>query len=173
MKIKKKQTNSHDCLVCGLDNEAGVKARFYEMEDDSTIVGLFTVNSLLQSYPGRTHGGIISAIIDETVGRAIWIKEPDTWGVTMKLEVEFHKPVPYDVPLKCVGSITKSTGMIFEGKGEIIDGEGRLLARGTARYIKLSLEKIAAQGGHNDVHPEEVNVYEEDNLKEIDINVRG
>ena len=52
MKVIKKQTNSKSCIICGLDNAAGVKAPFYEMEDGS-VVTLFSYSAQHQSYPGR------------------------------------------------------------------------------------------------------------------------
>ena len=82
----------------------------------------------------------------------------------MKIEVQFHKPVPYDVPLKCVGRITKETGLTFEGTGELYDMEGKLLDRAFATYFKLSLEK-ATQDGVD--HSEEINVMVPDGLTEI------
>ena len=33
MKVLKKQTNSKDCFICGIENKLGVNASFYEMED--------------------------------------------------------------------------------------------------------------------------------------------
>ena len=32
LKVKAKQHNSRMCIMCGLDNEYGVKAPFYSME---------------------------------------------------------------------------------------------------------------------------------------------
>jgi len=162
MKVLKKQSNSHKCIVCGLENPNGVKARFYEVEDGS-LYSLFQFNEMNQSYPERTHGGLITAMIDELIGRAIWIKEPNTWGVTMKIDVEFHKPVPYGVPLKGIGRLTDITHLTFEGTGEIYDQQGHILAKGHALYFKLPLNKIS-----EGTHPEEVNVFEPDNVKEID-----
>lgn len=40
MKVLKKQTNSKMCLICGMENESGLKAPFYEMEDN-TLVTIF------------------------------------------------------------------------------------------------------------------------------------
>ena len=77
MKVIKKQTNSKMCLICGIENEAGLKASFYEMEDN-TLIALVKGKEIHQSYPNRMHGGVISALIDESVGRAIWILEPET-----------------------------------------------------------------------------------------------
>lgn len=33
MKVVSKQGNSKMCIICGLDNEYGLKAPFYNMED--------------------------------------------------------------------------------------------------------------------------------------------
>ncbi len=160
MKVIKKQTNSKMCIICGIETEAGVKASFYEMEDNS-VVALFSFKEIHQSYPMRTHGGMISAMLDETIGRAIWITEPNTWGVTANLQVKFRKPVPYNVPLKAIGMITENKSRLFKGSGKIIDEFGNVLAEAEAVYVKLPLEKIA-ESNHEDV-----NIYIEDNIKEI------
>ena len=162
MKVLKKQTNSKMCIICGMENQSGLKAPFYEMEDNS-VVSIFEYKEFHQSYPGRTHGGLISCMLDEIIGRAIWIHEPNMWGVTMVLTVKFRKPVPYGTLLKAVGKITNIKSRTFEGVGELYDMDGNLLASAEATYFKLPLEKIAAD---NSSH-EDVNIYYEDNVKEI------
>lgn len=94
MKVTKKQFNTRKCFICGMENERGVKAPFYEMEDKS-VVSYVTFDELHQSYPGRVHGGIISAMLDEVAGRALWTLEPEAWAVTGSLNVRFFKPTPY------------------------------------------------------------------------------
>ena len=163
MKVRAKQTNSCNCIVCGINNPAGLKARFYSMEDNS-CVALFQFDDIHQSYPNRTHGGLVTAILDETIGRAIWTTSPEIWGVTMKITVEFHKPCPYGVPLKCVARITKETKLIFEGMGELYDQEGNLLDRAYATYFKLPLSQAT---GNAEIHEEEVNVMVPDDVTEI------
>ena len=61
MKVISKQTNSKMCLICGLDNKLGLKANFYNMEDDS-VGAIFTFKPEHQSYPERVHGGMLSAL---------------------------------------------------------------------------------------------------------------
>ncbi len=143
MKVTKKQDNSHDCIVCGIDNKLGLNARFYETEGKK-VVALFKYLPEHQSYPGRTHGGMICALLDELIGRAIWIDHPDLWGVTMNIEVKYRKPVPYDVPLKAIGQIDSETSRTFSGSGKILDHEGNILAEATANYMKLPLSKISS-----------------------------
>ena len=148
MKVLKKQTNSSDCFICGINNELGVNARFYEMENGK-LYSLFTFKPEHQSFPQRTHGGVISALLDELIGRAIWIKDPEIWGVTIELTIKYRKPVPYDEMLK--------------GIGKIIDNDGNILAEGKATYFKLPLSKIST----GDVHSE-INIYIPDSITDID-----
>jgi acyl-coenzyme A thioesterase PaaI-like protein len=69
------QNVSRNCLVCGVDNALGLQARFYELEGGE-LLGVFSPREEHQSYPGRLHGGIASTILDETVGRAILLRDP-------------------------------------------------------------------------------------------------
>ena len=39
-KVVNKQQNSKKCIVCGLDNDLGLKASFYELENGE-LVALF------------------------------------------------------------------------------------------------------------------------------------
>lgn len=140
-KVTKKQHNGRMCLVCGLENKLGLKTRFYELENGE-VTGLFSGIDEHQSYPGRMHGGIIGAALDETIGRAIMIKSPEVWGVTLELSIQYKKPIPLNQKLKAIGRITKDSSRIFEGTGEIILENGDIAAIAHGRYLKMSLEKI-------------------------------
>ncbi|MCD8206114.1 MAG: PaaI family thioesterase [Clostridia bacterium] len=165
MKVVAKQRNSRMCAVCGLDNEAGLRAPFYTMEDGS-VVTLFEYRPEHQSYPGRVHGGLISAMIDEMGLRGIWAKEgsESTYGVTLSLEVKFRKPVPYNVMLMGRGIVTSETAHFFTVHATISDGVN-VLAEGNVKYMKFTPEQIA-EGV--EVH-EEMCYLIEDGVKEIDI----
>lgn len=163
MKVISKQANSKDCLVCGIENDSGLHASFYNMEDGS-CVALFSFKSKHQSYPNRTHGGMIAAILDETIGRTIWVKEPNVYGVTLKLEVKYHKVCPYDEPLMAIGRISKSTKMIFEGEAKLYDSSFNLLDEATALYYKMPLDKVTNEHNPNE---KDLNILVKDNIKEI------
>ena len=131
------------CLVCGLKNEFGLFTSFYELENGE-LLAVFKPRDVHQSYPGRLHGGIISTILDETIGRAIMIShEHAFWGVTLEITVRFKKPVPLDYELRVIGRITKDTRRIFEGTGEILLPDGTVAAEAQGKYMKLPLDKIA------------------------------
>lgn len=131
------------CLVCGLKNPYGLKASFYEL-DNKELVCLFRPTDVHQSYPGRLHGGITAALLDETIGRAVMIgQEEGMWGVTVDFTTKYRKPIPLNQDLRVVGRITNGSGRFFEGTGEILLPDGEIAATGAGRYIRLPLEKIA------------------------------
>jgi acyl-coenzyme A thioesterase PaaI-like protein len=143
-RVRQKQQNSRMCLVCGLKNPLGLRGSFYEMETEE-LVCLFTPADIHQSYPGRLHGGIAAAILDETIGRAIMMKyEQMVWGVTLEFSIRFQKPVPLNKELKVVGRISSETGRVFEGEGKILlPGSGDVAVTGCGKYLKMPIEKIA------------------------------
>jgi uncharacterized protein (TIGR00369 family) len=142
-RIVRKQHNSRLCFICGLRNGAGLHASFYETEHNE-LIALFTPNEEHQSYPGRLHGGIASAILDETIGRAILIGgSHDLWGVTIELHLEYKKPIPLGCQLKVVGRVTENGSRFFRGTGEIILPGGEIAATAHGRYLKAPMEKIA------------------------------
>jgi len=140
-KVVKKQENSGKCIVCGLNNKLGLKASFYELENEE-LVAIFTPLEEHQSYPGRLHGGITASILDETIGRSIMIKHENFWGVTIELSLKYRKPIPLDEELRVIGRITKDGSKIYEGTGEIILRTGEVAVTATGKYFKMPIDKI-------------------------------
>lgn len=141
--VKHKQHNSKMCFVCGLQNAFGLKAAFYELENDE-LVALFTPSEAHQGYPGRLHGGIAATILDETIGRAIMARYPDDyWGVTVEFTARYKQPIPLDGELRVVSRITRDANRIFEGTGEILLNDGSVAVEGRGKYLKMPLDKIA------------------------------
>lgn len=164
MKVISKQKNSRMCIICGMDNEYGIRAPFYNMEDGS-VMTVFRYREQHQSYPGRVHGGLITAMIDEMGLRSLWAKElsEESFGVTMSLDTKYHKPVPYGETLLGKGIIVKDTPKFCVTEACIMDIHGNKLAAGTVKYIKLDVGQIAENAT---VH-EEMPYLIEDGVKEI------
>lgn len=152
-KIINKQPNGKNCFVCGVENDKGLGAFFYET-DTNEVVALFTPESVHQGYPGRLHGGVVASILDETIGRAIQIGSPDTWGVTAELSLSYKKPLPYGQQLKAVARVTKDYRLLFEGEGEIYTQDGEVAVTAKAKFVKMDLTKISS-----DENTEELKVY--------------
>jgi uncharacterized protein (TIGR00369 family) len=130
------------CMVCGVENVAGLHARFFEL-DSGELAGVFSPRAEHQGYPGRLHGGLASTILDEAIGRAINITDPKAWGVTLELTVRYRQPVPLSGDVTARARITKDSGRIFEGTGEILLEDGRVAVEARGRYLRLPIDKIA------------------------------
>lgn len=139
------QNVSRHCLVCGTENPAGLGARFYELENGD-LAGVFHPTRQHQGYPGRLHGGISSAMLDETIGRAINMLHPQTWGVTVELTLRYRRPVPLECEVRTIGRITKDSSRLFEGTGEIVLADGTVAVEAAGKYLKMPVERIAGRG---------------------------
>ncbi len=140
-KVLGSQNISRMCMVCGRENQAGLKARFLEL-DDGELLGLFQPLPEHQGYPGRLHGGIASMVLDETIGRAINIGHRGVWGVTVELKVRFRKPVPIDREVRVLARITRDASRLFEGSGEIVLEDGSVAVEASGKYMRLPIDQI-------------------------------
>lgn len=112
------QPNSDYCFVCGRKNTHGLHMQFYDDGQDK-VVSDYTVREPFQGYPGLVHGGILSAMLDEVVGRVALIGDHHHFMMTVKLEVKFRHPVPVNTPLRLVGERVKIRGRIGQACGRI------------------------------------------------------
>lgn len=134
-KVTRKQNNSKMCAVCGVDNPFGIHGRFYDT-DTGEVIGLFRAKEHHQSFPERVHGGIISAMLDEVMSRALNVEFPEEWSVTVDLRIRFKKPVPLETDLKALGRITRMNRKIFETTGEIYLPDGTVAAEGWGKFFR-------------------------------------
>lgn len=125
--MKLKQSNTHYCFVCGLDNPRGLALRF-ESDGAGKAVARTTFSSEYQGYPGIVHGGILSTVLDEVGGRASMKQmRPEVVLVTGKLTVHFRKPVKVGQSVVIEGEVVKDYGKVVETKATIKSESGDLL----------------------------------------------
>ncbi len=134
MKHRIKQPNSRMCFVCGVENPLGLKLSFYEDAQDRVWCE-FTPDEAYQGYPDRLHGGIVTAILDEVLGRTVIGQ--GVWVVTARMNLRFHHPVPLGVRLTAVGEISKQRSRLIEARGELRLPDGAVAVEATATYVRL------------------------------------
>ena len=126
-----------------MDHKFGLNASFYET-DNNELIALFKPCQEHQGYPGRLHGGIAAAILDETIGRTITTgKDNEIWGVTLEFNIKYKKPIPLDEEIKVVAKLTFEDKRLFEGTGKIMLSNGEIAAIAEGKYLRLPIEKIA------------------------------
>lgn len=141
-KVTGSQNVTRMCHVCGVENEHGLRAGFYELESGD-LAGCFRPKEEHQGYPGRLHGGVISAFLDETIGRTLYTVEPETWCVTLELTIKYKRPVPIDSEVRAVARIVADNGRLFEATGEIVLPDGTVAAEGRGKYLRMRLGDVA------------------------------
>lgn len=135
-----KQPASQMCFVCGRENPIGLHLKFYA-DVEGRVHATYTPRAEHQGYPGVMHGGLVTALLDETIGRTAIAG--NLWCMTAKLEVRFKKPVPIGEELRVVGEMTRTTGRVLQGHGEIRRArDGQLLAQARGTYVKIPDEQI-------------------------------
>jgi acyl-coenzyme A thioesterase PaaI-like protein len=134
-----KQPNSRMCFVCGIENPIGLKLKFYT-DHEGRCIAHFQPRPEHQGYPGHLHGGIISTLLDETMGRVL--TPYDVWAITGRLEIKFKRPVPLDQELTIVGELTNSRSRAYEARGEICLADGTALVQGSGLYVRIPDEVV-------------------------------
>ena len=151
-----KQPNSRMCFVCGIDNPIGLHLAFYT-DDEGRCIARFRPRPEHQGYPGHLHGGIISTLLDEAMGRVL--TPLSVWAMTARLEVSFRKPVPLDQELTVSGELTRSRTRAYEAQGQICLSDGTLLVEATGVYVRIpdeALERTRSALDFWEVVPDEV-----------------
>ncbi len=131
--MNQRQPPSRLCYACGSANEHGLHMQF-ELVGDRTVCE-FVPSMFQQGYPGRMHGGIVSTLIDESMGWAVY--HAREWGATARLNIRYRLPVPMDEKLRVEAWIIKNRGRLMELRAELRDAAGHLLAEGDGTFMKL------------------------------------
>ena len=123
----------HWCFACGRANPYGLHLDFEVSRDRART--RFVSTREHTGYDGYVHGGIVTALLDETMGWAIF--HQGVWGVTAKLAVSFRKPVPVGEELTVTAQVTRETRRAVEIHGEVLDRGGVLLADADGLFLVM------------------------------------
>ena len=99
------------CFACGKDNPIGLHLKF--TVDENSCTTTFRPSPEHQSYDGRMHGGLISTLLDETMGNYSYLYEKKI-VYTAKMSVRFRQPVLIGELVKVVAKVKKRKGRLVE-----------------------------------------------------------
>ncbi|KAM0563445.1 hypothetical protein ACHAPJ_001166 [Fusarium lateritium] len=109
------------------------------------VVVLVSVGDGVSGYPGVVHGGVVAALLDETMGTIFDLngtlgKEArafKTASVTGGIEVRYVKPVPTNSVL-CITAVAEDIdGRKAKVRGEMKDEKGDVLATCSSKWVAL------------------------------------
>jgi acyl-coenzyme A thioesterase PaaI-like protein len=124
----------HWCFACGQLNPGGLRLEFEVSRDRAEA--RYTALQRHQGYDGLLHGGVVTALLDEAMGWAIF--HQGIWGVTAKISVAFRQPVPIGADLRVVGEIARDRGRMIETHGTVQRfDDGMVLAEADATFLRM------------------------------------
>lgn len=101
-----------------------------------------TLRSAHEGAPGRSHGGIVSALFDDVYGFLLPVIQ--TSAFTGELGIRYERGTPLHVPLVCRVRLAGREGRKLRMTGELRDPDGQVCVRSTATFI--AIDPVAVPG---------------------------
>lgn len=110
------------CFICGKDNPIGLRAKFVVDPEKRRAETTVQIPEHFQGWQGITHGGIISALLDEICAQACMGSGMQV--VTSELKLRYRAPVPTGSTIRVVGEVTGERRRLVDAKGRAeLDGQ--------------------------------------------------
>lgn len=106
------------CFVCAPkeNNPHGLHLEFLETKDGAET--FFTLHEAYQSYPGFLHGGIVSSILDETMGY-VGVFRFGSLPLTRKLTISYRRGVEAGKEHRCAAKLVERTDVGYRATAAI------------------------------------------------------
>jgi uncharacterized protein (TIGR00369 family) len=131
------------CFVCGDKNPIGLNVPFYVKDDK--VVAEYVAGRHFEGYKDVLHGGILSALLDEVMIRAVLALE--IYALTSEIRVKFKRMVKIGDKLFLEGRLVRDGGRILLAEGKITNQKNEVVAEGEGKFFRASgeMEKLLAQ----------------------------
>jgi uncharacterized protein (TIGR00369 family) len=128
------------CLVCGRDNDFGLKLSLFIAPETGVVSVDFTPRPEHIGFEGIAHGGLIATVIDEAM---VWAA---TWSgrrfcVCGELSVRFRRPAQVGETLHVEARVEFARPKLVQTACTIRTKEGGIVAAGEGKYVPMTLEK--------------------------------
>jgi uncharacterized protein (TIGR00369 family) len=132
------------CYGCGADNARGLGLVFQRTGDE--VVASFTPAREHGGYGRMVHGGVITTLLDEAFGWALYGLLGKV-GITTELSAAFHAPLRCGEALRVRGWVERHDARFAVLRAEVHDARGQLAASGTGTMRLVSMRAIQRLGG--------------------------
>ena len=135
-------TDYQRCFVCGQRNPFGLHLVF-RVEEDS-VVADFQAREEHQGFPGVIHGGIVAALLDETLGRTSLLGNNQDWTMTGRLEVRYRRYVPYGALLRARAQLGTERRRMMQASGvlTLAEDESVVFAEAQGTFLPLAPQVV-------------------------------
>jgi uncharacterized protein (TIGR00369 family) len=113
------------CFICGKKNPIGLKAEFTVDPQKRRAETRLQIGAEFQGWQGVTHGGIISALLDEICAQACMCCGLSV--VTSEMKIRFRAPVPTGSVVTVIGEVIGERRRLVDVKGWL-EVDGKIMA---------------------------------------------
>lgn len=131
-----------DRPVCGRSSPWGLDPVVRRVGDQ--VHATVTLRSAHEGAPGRSHGGVVSALFDDIFGFVLSIER--TPAFTGELTIRYVTGTPLHVPLVCKVWLDHREGRKLLMSGELVTPEGEVCVRAKATFIAIDTTKVPGWG---------------------------
>ena len=121
-----------DSVVSGGANPMGLGAYLWR-EGDVAVMEV-TLGNAFEGAPGRSHGGVVASLIDETMGLVMGMQ--GTLAFTAQLDITYRAPTPINEPITARAWLEGRSGRKLTIKATVSSEEG-MVAEATALFIEV------------------------------------
>jgi uncharacterized protein (TIGR00369 family) len=120
------------CFVCGRENDGGLKAKFFY--DGERAITEVIASAQFEGYKGLYHGGILAALLDEVMIKAVLAR--GIFAVTAEMTIRYKRPIKTGERVRLIGKITSHKGRLYLTDGEALGDDDLPFATATGSYIE-------------------------------------
>ena len=125
--------NNNMCFGCSQNNPIGLKLKF--TLDGEICSTEFEAREEHQGWNGFMHGGLIAALLDETMAWWLWFKDISIMTVEMKTRYSFGVPINTKLRVESWCEEEKR-GRVYVMGGRIILPDGQIAVKASAKFMK-------------------------------------
>lgn len=114
-----------NCFICGKDNPIGLKAVFEIAPEQRRAQTTVCIPETCQGWHGITHGGIISALLDEVCAQACL--GAGLQIVTSEMKIRYRAPVPTGLLVTVIGEVVGERRRLVDVKARL-EVNGKIMA---------------------------------------------
>ncbi|WP_449240953.1 PaaI family thioesterase [Desulfoscipio gibsoniae] len=129
----------HMCFGCSPANPIGLKLKF-EMDGDLCRTE-FEAREEHQGWTGYMHGGLIAALLDETMAWWLWLKDISIMTVEMSTRYSLGVPIKTKLVVESWCEDEKK-GRLFMMGGRIVLPGGKVAVKASAKFMRIDPKQI-------------------------------
>lgn len=106
-----------------------------EEAEAGSLTFSYLVRKEMTNPAGTLHGGVIAAIMDDIMGATMYTLDPNSFKVSINLNVDFFYTAKEGERVMARTSIAKNGSKVVNAQCDLFNEEGRLLAKGYSNLL--------------------------------------